>query len=86
LAELSALGELLPEALDPKVAADFDALLKGPLPTLPNLGPDTQLNLPNFGALPGLPTLKLPAPAPTQTGKKKAVPSSAPAPTGSAGR
>jgi hypothetical protein len=84
LAELTALGELLPEALDPKVAQDLDALLKGPLPTLPNLGPDTQLNLPNLNALP-LPTLKLPIPAPAQSGTKKAAPN-APAPTPSAGR
>jgi hypothetical protein len=78
-AELRALGELLPEALDPKVAADFDALLKGPLPTLPNLGPGTQLNLPNLGGLPQLPTLKLPIPMPAQSGAKKAAPSGAPA-------
>ena len=68
--ELQALGELLPDALDPAVAKDLDALLKNPLPALPNLGPDTKLNLPNLNALP-LPQLQLPVPP--QAGTKKAA-------------
>jgi ADP-dependent NAD(P)H-hydrate dehydratase / NAD(P)H-hydrate epimerase len=78
LNELQALGELLPDALDPAVAKDLDTLLKNPLPALPNLGPDTKLNLPNLNALP-LPQLQLPAPPRTGT---KAAPKAAP----SAGR
>jgi hypothetical protein len=85
LAELSALGELLPEALDPQVAKDFETLMKAPLPSLPNLGPGTQLNLPNLSALP-LPTLQLPLPAPPKAGSKKAAPNAAPAAPASAGR
>ncbi len=58
LSELRALGELLPEALDPAVAADFQALLKQPLPKLPTFDADTRLNLPKLPELP----LKLPLP------------------------
>lgn len=74
LNELQALGELLPDALDPAVAKDLDTLLKNPLPALPNLGPDTKLNLPNLNALP-LPQLQLPVPPRTGT---KAAPKAAP--------
>jgi hypothetical protein len=61
LAELVALGELAPEALDPNVLRDFEKLLANPLATLPNLGKDTQLVLPGLGSLnfPALP--KVPA-------------------------
>lgn len=57
LAELTALGDLLPQALDPNVAADLEKLMKTPLPALPTLPPDTQLNLPK---LPKLPPFTLP--------------------------
>lgn len=85
LAELTALGELLPEALDPQVAKDLETLMKGPLPTFPNLGPGTQLNLPKLNALP-LPTLQLPLPAPPKAGSKKAAPDATPKAPASAGR
>ncbi|HET9953977.1 MAG TPA: hypothetical protein VFQ61_05720, partial [Polyangiaceae bacterium] len=39
LKELMALGELLPEALDPRVAQDFQKLLEKPLPIIPGLTP-----------------------------------------------
>ncbi|MFZ5892487.1 MAG: hypothetical protein ACOY0T_15615 [Myxococcota bacterium] len=60
--ELRALGELLPEALDPRVGDDLAKILSGPLPTLPNLGPDTKIDLSKMPALP-LPTLPLPLPS-----------------------
>ena len=50
--ELTALGELLPAALDPKVAQDLDTLLKQPLPSLPGLDKDTRINLPKLPTLP----------------------------------
>jgi hypothetical protein len=56
LAELQALGELAPGALDPAVLRDLDALLKGPLPTLPNLGPGLNLKLPALPRFPALPS------------------------------
>jgi hypothetical protein len=80
LAELQALGELLPEALDPAVARDLETLLKGPLPTLPNLGAGGSLKMPGFAGLPGL-ELQLPKQAPTTP-----APKPTPAPTTSAKR
>lgn len=62
LGELRALGELVPEALDPAVVNDLANLLNSPLPALPQLGKDTKIDLSQLGALP-LPTLPLPAPA-----------------------
>jgi len=69
LGELRALGELLPSALDPAVGDDLAKLLKGPLPALPNLGPGTQIDLSQLGALP-LPKL----PLPPASASKQAVP------------
>jgi hypothetical protein len=62
LSELRALGELLPEALDPAVANDLANLLNSPLTALPQLDKDTKIDLSQLKSLP-LPTLPLPAPA-----------------------
>jgi hypothetical protein len=86
LKELLLLGELLPEALDPKVTKDLEKLLKTPLPAFPALGADTTLNLPK---LPNLP-LQLPlvndatSPPPATTSAKApatATPRAAPKPS-----
>ncbi|HET9933318.1 MAG TPA: hypothetical protein VFQ35_21585, partial [Polyangiaceae bacterium] len=74
LAELRALGELLPDALDPRVADDLAKLLKNPL-ALPQLPPDTNLDLSRLPKLP-LPVLPLPAP-PTPAPAKPSKPSTA---------
>ena len=79
LAELHALGELLPEALDPAVADDLAKLLKTPL-ALPQLPPDTNLDLSRLGKVP-LPTLPLPTlPLPAPTAPKPTKPSTPRAP------
>lgn len=63
LAELRALGNLLPDVLDPAVADDLAKLLKTP-PTLPGLGAGVELDVSRLGKLP-LPTLPLPTPPAT---------------------
>ncbi len=83
-AELKALGELGPEALDPAVLGDLGKLLDAPLPTLPNLGPDTKIDLSQLGKvpLPQLPSFDLP-----KSGSKPlANAPAAPQPSASAGR
>jgi hypothetical protein len=62
--ELVKLGELVPEALDPKVAKDFEALLKKNLPGLPLLVPPPKL--PEF---PGIPLPQFPKPPAAGTPK-----------------
>lgn len=75
ISELRALGELLPEALDPAVADDLAKLLKTPL-ALPQLPPDTNLDLSRLGKVPlptlPLPTLPLPIPTPPKPEKPSA--------------
>jgi hypothetical protein len=78
IAELVALGELVPEALDPRVLRDLQTLLEAPLPTFPNLGKDTQLILPGIGSLPFPPLPKAPSSAGKSTDKKSSEPSSVP--------
>lgn len=73
LAELRALGELLPLALDPNVAKDFEKLLKTPA-SLANLGRDVTIELPPLTPFPTLPDWKRPS-----STSKLAPTSSAPA-------
>jgi hypothetical protein len=80
LVELRALGELLPQALDPNLAKDFEKLLKAP-PTLPNLGPDVILDLPPLPQLPALSDRKKPGSAklaPSSSAKASSAKPSAP--------
>ncbi|MGC4095228.1 MAG: hypothetical protein QM756_46365 [Polyangiaceae bacterium] len=74
LRELRALGELAPDLLDPAVGNDLEKLLKNGVPPLPNLGPDTKIDLSQLPKVP-LPTLPLPTlPLATPSAKKLAAP------------
>lgn len=76
--ELLQLGELIPEAMDPKVQADFEKLLEKNLPPLPPPGGSVTLRLPDIGdlKLPALPG----APRPNSSAKSKVEPGNLAAP------
>lgn len=63
LKELVQLGELVPEALRPEVAQDFEKLLEKGLPQLDLPGGGISLQIPGFGALPSPVRPEAPRPA-----------------------
>lgn len=79
-AELVALGELAPDALNPQVMEDFERLLRTGLPKPPS---DVRIEGPLLDRIevPGLGTVPLPLPGATRRARSSAPPPSASAPT-----